>query len=195
MCVCLQMLTFQNQRGSLSHVSRISTSHNDHFTSARMVAANVNTTNLYNQNHKKCFSSVLKCLSSDTLAEWLRRRPAKPMESPRAGSNPAGVALEFRSNLSSVKNTHRLQVTCQRNAAQKSERPDLQPLQITNHACITAGDKAYVIHRCTLKSANAASEDRTHDLGIMRPTRYQLRYSRHKRIRIVSKKTKNNKML
>ena len=26
--------------------------------------------------------------------------------------------------------------------------------------------------------ANAASEDRTHDLGIMRPTRYQLRYSR-----------------
>ena len=27
-------------------------------------------------------------------------------------------------------------------------------------------------------STNAASEDRTHDLGIMRPTRYQLRYSR-----------------
>ena len=25
---------------------------------------------------------------------------------------------------------------------------------------------------------NAASEDRTHDLRIMRPTRYQLRYSR-----------------
>ena len=33
-------------------------------------------------------------LSSDTLAEWLRRRPAKPMGSPRAGSNPAGVALD-----------------------------------------------------------------------------------------------------
>ena len=31
--------------------------------------------------------------ASDTLAEWLRRRPAKPMGSPRAGSNPAGVAL------------------------------------------------------------------------------------------------------
>ena len=29
----------------------------------------------------------------DTLAEWLRRRPAKPMGSTRAGSNPAGVAL------------------------------------------------------------------------------------------------------
>ena len=28
----------------------------------------------------------------DTLAEWLRRRPAKPMGSTRAGSNPAGVA-------------------------------------------------------------------------------------------------------
>lgn len=29
---------------------------------------------------------------------------------------------------------------------------------------------------------NAASEDRTHDLGIMRPTRYQLRYSRPNRV-------------
>ena len=28
----------------------------------------------------------------DTLAEWLRRRPAKPMGSPRVGSNPTGVA-------------------------------------------------------------------------------------------------------
>ena len=26
------------------------------------------------------------------MAEWLRRRPAKPMGSPRAGSNPTGVA-------------------------------------------------------------------------------------------------------
>ena len=30
-------------------------------------------------------------MSSDTLAEWLRRRPAKPMGSPRVGSNPTGV--------------------------------------------------------------------------------------------------------
>ena len=29
----------------------------------------------------------------DTLAEWLRRRPAKPMGSPRVGSNPTGVAF------------------------------------------------------------------------------------------------------
>ena len=29
----------------------------------------------------------------DTLAEWLRRRPAKPMGSPRVGSNPTGVDL------------------------------------------------------------------------------------------------------
>jgi hypothetical protein len=33
-----------------------------------------------------------KC-DKDTLAEWLRRRPAKPMGSPRVGSNPTGVAL------------------------------------------------------------------------------------------------------
>ena len=32
---------------------------------------------------------------------------------------------------------------------------------------------------------NAASEDRTHDLGIMRPTRYQLRYSRSEDLAIV----------
>ena len=31
--------------------------------------------------------------STDTLAEWLRRRPAKPMGSPRVGSNPTGVDL------------------------------------------------------------------------------------------------------
>ena len=29
--------------------------------------------------------------SKDTLAEWLRRRPAKPMGSPCVGSNPTGV--------------------------------------------------------------------------------------------------------
>ena len=27
-------------------------------------------------------------MARDTLAEWLRRRPAKPMGSPRVGSNP-----------------------------------------------------------------------------------------------------------
>ena len=30
-------------------------------------------------------------LAEDTLAERLRRRPAKPMGSPRVGSNPTGV--------------------------------------------------------------------------------------------------------
>ena len=31
--------------------------------------------------------------TNDTLAERLRRRPAKPMGSPRVGSNPTGVDL------------------------------------------------------------------------------------------------------
>ena len=31
-------------------------------------------------------------IGNDTLAEWLRRRPAKPMGFPRVGSNPTGVA-------------------------------------------------------------------------------------------------------
>ena len=30
-------------------------------------------------------------LAIDTLAEWLRRRPAKPVGSAREGSNPSGV--------------------------------------------------------------------------------------------------------
>ena len=34
------------------------------------------------------------CNSKDTLAERLRRRPAKPMGSPRVGSNPTGVVSE-----------------------------------------------------------------------------------------------------
>ena len=35
-------------------------------------------------------------VAQDTLAEWLRRRPAKPMGSPRVDSNPTGVELERR---------------------------------------------------------------------------------------------------
>ena len=38
-----------------------------------------------------CYYKDIKCLHSDTLAEWLRRRPAKPMGSPCVGSNPTGV--------------------------------------------------------------------------------------------------------
>ena len=34
--------------------------------------------------------------SKDTLAERLRRRPAKPMGSPRVGSNPTGVVWQWR---------------------------------------------------------------------------------------------------
>ena len=30
---------------------------------------------------------------TDTLAEWLRRRPAKPLGFARTGSNPVGVVL------------------------------------------------------------------------------------------------------
>ena len=38
-------------------------------------------------------SAVQGVRANDTLAEWLRRRPAKPMGSARVGSNPTGVAL------------------------------------------------------------------------------------------------------
>ena len=33
-------------------------------------------------------------MQHDTLAEWLRRRPAKPIGSPCVGSNPTGVDLQ-----------------------------------------------------------------------------------------------------
>ena len=43
---------------------------------------------------KDCrFESYQDHISIDTLAEWLRRRPAKPMGSPRVGSNPTGVVF------------------------------------------------------------------------------------------------------
>ena len=43
--------------------------------------------------------SLWKLLADDTLAEWLRRRPAKPMGSPRVGSNPTGVVFAHRRSL------------------------------------------------------------------------------------------------
>ncbi len=40
-----------------------------------------------------CQRRPLAC--NDTLTEWLRRLPAKPMGSPRAGSNHTGVAIAY----------------------------------------------------------------------------------------------------
>ncbi len=54
------------------------------------------------QRHANCFGMIrarglatqpMIGVDMDTLAEWLRRRPAKPMGSPRVGSNPTGVAF------------------------------------------------------------------------------------------------------
>ena len=39
------------------------------------------------------FATEEGALPDDTLAEWLRRRPAKPMGSPCVGSNPTGVVF------------------------------------------------------------------------------------------------------
>ena len=46
------------------------------------------------------FLRVVRCSAAqakqrDTLAEWLRRRPAKPVGSAREGSNPSGVEVDF----------------------------------------------------------------------------------------------------
>lgn len=38
---------------------------------------------------------VLYDFFNDTLAEWLRRWPAKPLGYARAGSNPVGVVFEI----------------------------------------------------------------------------------------------------
>ena len=44
--------------------------------------------------HFGSVSEILNSRTDDTLAERSRRRPAKPMGSPRVGSNPTGVAYE-----------------------------------------------------------------------------------------------------
>jgi hypothetical protein len=41
------------------------------------------------------FCTCRATCAEDTLAEWLRRRPAKPMGSPRVGSNPTGVVVRY----------------------------------------------------------------------------------------------------
>ena len=46
--------------------------------------------------------SVKRCMQKDTLAERLRRRPAKPMGSARVGSNPTGVDLSKKTNKPSI---------------------------------------------------------------------------------------------
>ena len=45
------------------------------------------------QRHRAARSKLATPQAEDTLAEWLRRRPAKPMGSPRVGSNPTGVVF------------------------------------------------------------------------------------------------------
>ena len=42
----------------------------------------------------------------DTLAEWLRRRPAKPVGSARVGSNPTGVVLGITGAVGSTTPRH-----------------------------------------------------------------------------------------
>ena len=45
--------------------------------------------------HVSCYTMLRS--AEDTLAERLRRRPAKPMGSARVGSNPTGVELHMAS--------------------------------------------------------------------------------------------------
>ena len=44
---------------------------------------------------RRQYGNCLVFSGRDTVAEWLRRRPAKPMCSARVGSNPIGVAFSF----------------------------------------------------------------------------------------------------
>ena len=46
-------------------------------------------------SHMTAWTSMqLTCFVEDTLAERLRRQPAKPMGSPHVDSNPTGVDLQ-----------------------------------------------------------------------------------------------------
>ena len=56
---------------------------------------------------------------------------------------------------------------------------EMHPTDLHNRVLIYLLDclRCHLIQAC-LELENAAGEDRTHDLRIMRPTRYQLRYCR-----------------
>ena len=54
---------------------------------------------LWDSNPRPASTSDERTNAKDTLAERLRRRPAKPMGSPRVGSNPTGVASSSQSSL------------------------------------------------------------------------------------------------
>ena len=72
---------------------------------------------------------------NDTLAEWLRRRPAKPMGSPRVGSNPTGVALHIATAVADAirkrKGNIRDQNRRQRKTTDKTMTPvGFEPMQL-----------------------------------------------------------------
>ena len=86
----------------------------------------------------------------DTLAEWLRRRPAKPMGSPRVGSNPTGVVF-------------RITETAKPEPTQTRTDSDAVVSECKNH-----GGRKY--RRCTWTGAAAAiaqlGERQTEDLKV-----------------------------
>ena len=88
--------------------------------------------------------------NTDTLAERLRRRPAKPMGSPRVGSNPTGVVF-------------RITETAKPEPTQTRTDSDAVVSECKNH-----GGRKY--RRCTWTGAAAAiaqlGERQTEDLKV-----------------------------
>ena len=81
-------------------------------------------------------------MQKDTLAERLRRRPAKPMGSARVGSNPTGVDLSKQTKEAEYRTPLNLLGSCTRTSFEFiSERCGLCRLYfLTKKACALLAD-------------------------------------------------------
>ena len=99
-------------------------------------------------------------LSFDTLAEWLRRQPAKLMDSIRTGSNPVGVDDTLFCPAAVHIRSISLELVCQ-HCVQFSSDPSC--------VCIESKRKGIDKNICLTSD----SRFRSWDLWVMSPTRYR----------------------
>ena len=144
------------------------------------------------RNPQVSFARVPKvAMHRDTVSEWLRRWTRNPLGSaPRVRIPSVSISRQFvrisnceevpqapwRRFLPSIPQQPPQE---QRVAMKRAEKIGSSLSCEFDTGMSILESRTHENSACAVKRANAASEDRTHDLGIMGPARYQLRYSRY----------------